>query len=528
MKRRNTLLVWLLTLALIFSMTAGVWAQEAAPQASPTAAPEATAQAPDTAAPAPEAVPEGDDVQTQGFGADVVYTTHVQNIGWQSPVKDGTMAGTSGRSLRLEGMTVRLESPKYSGSVEYRTHIQNIGWEQQWKKDGEMSGTQGLSYRLEAMQVRLTGDMEKNYDIYYRVHAQNYGWLGWAKNGEEAGTAGYSYRLEGMQIVTVNKGDPAPNLSPASARSQAFINRNAPKPTPTVTPTPSVYKEQAVMYRTHVQNIGWQNYAVNGGTAGTSGQGYRVEALACILSGQKVEGDIEYRSMVQNIGWESVWRKNGQLSGTEGRGLRVEAIQARLTGAMSGHYDLYYRVHAQNYGWLGWAKNGEQAGTEGFSYRLEAIQMMLVPRGEGAPTIAPGSSYKISYISRTEEQRLIGIARGKGYETYSGTLKFCNTRTEVDNIVRSAQALPDKNYKLPYALFVFDTPQNISCKYPGKAGLVTRSQRFVALSNPEKWRSYNTSHLTIGIKPNNSYWSTIPTPLDTSTSIDDAMVVLDY
>ena len=33
----------------------------------------------------------------------ILYTTHVQNIGWQKYVKNGEMAGTSGRSLRLEG-----------------------------------------------------------------------------------------------------------------------------------------------------------------------------------------------------------------------------------------------------------------------------------------------------------------------------------------------------------------------------------------------------------------------------------------
>ena len=58
----------------------------------------------------------------------ILYTTHVQNIGWQGYVSNGVMAGTTGQSLRLEGIKIKLENSPYSGSVEYRTHIQNIGW----------------------------------------------------------------------------------------------------------------------------------------------------------------------------------------------------------------------------------------------------------------------------------------------------------------------------------------------------------------------------------------------------------------
>ena len=138
------------------------------------------------------------------------YRTHVQTYGWQSYVKDGASAGTTGQSKRLEAMNVKLAAAPVSGSIEYRTHIQTYGWEKTWKKDGQMSGTSGESKRLEAMQVRLTGEMAKKYDVYYRVHAQHFGWMGWAKNGQSAGTAGFSYRLEAMQIKIVPKGAAAP------------------------------------------------------------------------------------------------------------------------------------------------------------------------------------------------------------------------------------------------------------------------------------------------------------------------------
>ena len=135
------------------------------------------------------------------------YQTHVESIGWQGWKRNGEMAGTSGKSLRLEGMNIEIEG--VNNAIEYRTHVQNIGW-QDWVRDGAMTGTSGRSLRLEAIDIRLTGDMASKYDVYYRVHAENVGWMGWAKNGQSAGTAGFSYRLEGIQVVLVDKGGAAP------------------------------------------------------------------------------------------------------------------------------------------------------------------------------------------------------------------------------------------------------------------------------------------------------------------------------
>lgn len=139
----------------------------------------------------------------------VSYTTHVQSIGWQSWVKDGKMAGTSGKSKRLEGIKIKLENLPFAGNVQYKTHVQSYGW-QGWSTNGVLSGTSGKAKRLEAVQIQLTGEMAKKYDIYYRVHAQSYGWLGWAKNGESSGTEGKSKRLEGIEVKLVKKGEKAP------------------------------------------------------------------------------------------------------------------------------------------------------------------------------------------------------------------------------------------------------------------------------------------------------------------------------
>ena len=289
--------------------------------------------------------------------ANVLYQTHVQNIGWQGFVKDGAMSGTSGKSLRLEGIKIKLDTNNITGGIEYRTHVQNIGW-QKYVKNGAMSGTSGKSLRLEAIQIKLTGDISKKYDVYYRVHSQNFGWMGWAKNGESAGTAGFGYRLEGIEIKLVEKNKKAPGSTLNKFR-------------------------QNVLYQTHVQNIGWQNYVGAGETSGTSGQSLRLEGIKIRIDSE-ISGNVEYRTHVQNIGWQN-YVKNGAMSGTSGKGLRLEAINIRLTGELAKKYDIYYRVHSQNFGWMGWAKNGESAGTAGFGYRLEGIQIVLVDKGSSAP-----------------------------------------------------------------------------------------------------------------------------------------------
>ena len=130
----------------------------------------------------------------------------MQNIGWQGSVNDGSVSGTTGRSLRLEG--IKISSPV--ADLEYRTHVQNNGWESGWTSAGGVSGTTGRSLRLEAIQIRLKGASASQYDIYYRVHVQNFGWTGWAGNGASCGSTGYGYRLEAIQIVLVGKGGAAP------------------------------------------------------------------------------------------------------------------------------------------------------------------------------------------------------------------------------------------------------------------------------------------------------------------------------
>lgn len=313
----------------------------------------------------------------QSQALSVMYTTHVQDVGWQAYVSDGAMSGTSGQSKRLEGIKIQVAGNSNLG-IQYSTHVQDIGW-QGFVSDGAMSGTSGQSKRLEAIKIQLTGTEAALYDVYYRVHAQDFGWLGWAKDGASSGTAGYSKRLEGIEIRIVSAGAPAPGTT-----AKSFVQ---------YTPQPTV------SYQTHVQDYGWQGYVSNGASSGTSGESKRLEGIRISLSNMGVTGGIQYRTQVQNYGWMP-WVSDGAMSGTSGESKRLEAINIRLTGTVAQNYDVYYRVHAQDFGWLGWAKNGESSGTEGLSKRLEAIEIVIIPRGTAGPSSGTGAYKVVTYKSQ--------------------------------------------------------------------------------------------------------------------------------
>jgi transglutaminase/protease-like cytokinesis protein 3 len=154
-------------------------------------------------------------IEGSGLPADCLYRTHVQNLGWQAWRINGLMSGTSGESLRLEGIEIKVDSSNYDLGVEYATHVQNLGW-QAFRSNGTMSGTSGEGLRLEAIKIQLTGADANQFDVYYRVHAQNVGWMDWAKNGGEAGTAGFGYRLEGIEIKVqpTDSAAPGPTTTP--------------------------------------------------------------------------------------------------------------------------------------------------------------------------------------------------------------------------------------------------------------------------------------------------------------------------
>jgi len=305
-------------------------------------------------------------ITTESLQASITYQSHIQLYGWQGDTHPGDISGTTGQSLQMEAIKIQTGQDASQLGVQYRSHVQNVGW-QDWKADGDVSGTTGQGLEMEAIQVKLTGAMADQFDVYYRVHIRDYGWLDWAKNGETAGSTGLSYRMEAIQIQIVAKGGAAPGATTAPSMDSTAI-----------------LSSTHVNYQSHVQDIGWQDWAADGATSGTTGQAKRVEAMVANLGSPYGKDVISYNAHVEGIGWQG-WKTSNQTAGTTGQGLRIEALQFQLSGATAKVFDVYYRAYVQNIGWMGWAKNGDYAGTTGGSLRVEAYEVRLVQKGAAAP-----------------------------------------------------------------------------------------------------------------------------------------------
>ncbi|EFR44150.1 N-acetylmuramoyl-L-alanine amidase [Streptococcus pseudoporcinus] len=283
------------------------------------------------------------------------YSGHVQDIGWQAPVTDGLVSGTTGQAKRLEAIKINMSTP-YTGAITYNSSVINSGW-QKAVSTGQISGTTGQSKAIEAIQINLTGDLALKYDIYYRTHIASYGWLSWAKNGAFAGSTGLSKQLEAFEIFLITKG-----AETSLDQNKAFIQMVKP----------------SLTYQTHVQTIGWGPLVAEGQLAGTTGQSKRIEGLIVNLSSNEF-GNLQYRSHVQGIGWQN-YVTSGSMSGTNGQSRRLEALQLQLTGSLAQKYSVKYRVHVQDIGWQAWVYDNAIAGTTGQSKRLEAIEIVLVDK----------------------------------------------------------------------------------------------------------------------------------------------------
>lgn len=322
---------------------------------APTTEAPATEQATTTEAPAKKAAEQTALTKQEEVIPSISYQAHVQDTGWMANVKDGSVAGTTGKAKRLESLKVFLKDSKGNSMIKYRAHVENVGW-QDWKTSGQAAGTEKQLKRMEAIQIQLTGAYAEKYDIYYSVHVTNFGWLGWAKNGEIAGSEGLSLQMEAIRIRLVKKNE----VFSVGGR-HAIV---APKLT----------------YQAHCADSGWKNAVTDGNIAGTVGENRQLEALKINLVDANGKSGIEYRAHVSDVGWQG-WKNSGEIAGTTGQSRKLEAVEIRLKGDIAKEFDIYYRVHVAEIGWLGWAKNGESAGTTGGARQAEAVQIKLVGKG---------------------------------------------------------------------------------------------------------------------------------------------------
>ncbi|GAA1687345.1 hypothetical protein GCM10009765_41140 [Fodinicola feengrottensis] len=127
-----------------------------------------------------------------------------------------------------------------------------------------------------------------------------------------------------------------------------------------------------VVYEVHVQELGWQPSACDGGDAGSTGSGLRLEEIQMVVGW----GNICLQGHVQNIG-DQEWKcedlsvRRRAEAGTTGQGLRLEGVHILTWGGPT----LCAQAYLQNTGWQQ-AQCGAAiwVGTSGQGIRMEAFR----------------------------------------------------------------------------------------------------------------------------------------------------------
>lgn len=275
-------------------------------------------------------------ITVKDYHPSINYQAHCQRIGWQKAVSNGSQAGTTGKSLRMEAIVMNLSDVPKNASINYQVYVQNKGWTNV-KKNGETAGYAGLGLRLEAVKISLSN--LPGYSVQYRTYVQRKGWMPWVTNGNISGTLGRSLRIEAIQVKLVKSVD--------------------------------------ISYNTYQQRRGWTGEVHNSSISSTNGQPLRIEAFYAKLNNAPKDASIEYQAYVQGTGWQK-FVSNGKAAGTTGKALRIEAINARLVNLPG--YTLQYQVFIQNKGWTNWTNGGTPAGTTGKSLRIQGIRMRVIEK----------------------------------------------------------------------------------------------------------------------------------------------------
>ena len=332
----------------------------------------------------------------------VAYSSRIEKNGWEKDFSkvDGAMSGTSGKSLKLEQIKIKLTNVPSEVGIKYQVHAQDIGW-QDWKKDGAVAGASGK--RIEAIRIKLENTDE--YSIKYRAHVQNVGWQDWKADGVVAGTTGKSLRIEAIEIKLEKKKVTATISKESLAKATYYAGD--------VINFKGFYYTNSGQLEMHayVGDANFDKYLTIKEITDTQEQlntstGYNVyryllniKDISILPDGQqtiklnvvkngsiiasaeekitidKSNPHVSYQTHVQNVGWQD-WKNDGGQAGTTGKSLRLEGIKINIKNVPS-NVKISYQTHIQNIGWQEWKTNGQQSGTTGQSLRLEGIKIKL-------------------------------------------------------------------------------------------------------------------------------------------------------
>lgn len=305
----------------------------------------------------------------------VYYRTHVQGYGWLGWTCDGAKAGSATEAKRMEAIEVKLvkkdEAPECTESaykcplIGYQTHMQSYGW-QSTVYDNSVGGITGKSKRMESIKINLPdiqGTTGYTGGIAYQAFVQGIGWQDWKSDGELAGTEGKSKRIEALRIKL----------------------------------TGQIADYYNVYYSLHLAKIGWTGYVLGSDDAigGSTDLSKRIEAVKICLvkKGNQVpetnevtyiqgykSSDFYYTGKVQNSGMtESV--SQGNTVGTTGKGKRLEGITLYLNQDLNNNFlpqgTIQYATYLSSVGWTDWSDQGEFSGSTDGSRGMEAVKIKL-------------------------------------------------------------------------------------------------------------------------------------------------------
>ncbi|MGW8763456.1 hypothetical protein ACWGN5_13245 [Streptomyces sp. NPDC055815] len=153
------------------------------------------------AAPAGAATTQGPDVAAAAENSTaaraICYSAHVQGVGWQGAVCDGSVAGTTGQARNLEALTIATGG---TGGLCARAHVRNVGW-QSWScaADGTAVaiGTTGRNLPIEAVEIQIgTGE------VWGNAHVAGVGWQGGVSSWYiQVGTTGQARAMEAIALA---------------------------------------------------------------------------------------------------------------------------------------------------------------------------------------------------------------------------------------------------------------------------------------------------------------------------------------
>lgn len=344
----------------------------------------------------------------------VTYNAHIQNIGWQDFKFDGDLAGTQGKSLGVEALTIKLTGQLAGASIKYQTYSHSKGW-QDCVRDGDVAGTQGQSLSVNAIKISL--ENLPGYSVLYRAYFQNVGWQSWVANGEEAGTAGNSLRIEAIEVKVIK----APTSIVLNKTSDELIVGQEDNLLATVVATNTVNKDivwtstnNAIIQVDNTGKITAKSPGVATIVATTIGAN---NSSSCTVTVKPLEvtsvdlnKTIDYLLVgktdsltatvapINATNKAIIWKSsNNEVASVDASG-KVTAIKVgtviitattldgekianctvNITGPIVSDVSVSYQGYVQSIAWQSSVSNGVQAGTVGQWLRLEALKINLI------------------------------------------------------------------------------------------------------------------------------------------------------